>query len=226
MAMSVIPSCIVAAQPCVTQKGMIVKATQIALIATVFGAAGAQAQLAPPPAAPVLQAERPATMRSLQAYPRLESVMEGLPPSDPQALDLYRVDPKLLVGFTVNSYLGMEAKITNPNYLERMQFIGLGPRLAQGAPLGVGGYNFDLVGRLTVPIDDRLSGFGKLGVAATERIRRNDSISDIGMAASVGTTYQLKNGQTLTAEVPLGPIERKALSGSPSGYGARLKLGF
>lgn len=165
-------------------------------------------------------------MRSLQSFPSVYGGAEGLPPSDPLAVDLYRSDPKLHIGVAFNAYLGIEATLTNPNYVQRLTYVGSGPRLAQGVPLGTGGYDFILAPKLTLPVDDPMSAFGKLGVAASERVHRQGSITDIGPAASVGTTYKLKNGQTVTAEIPLSPIERKAISGSTAGYGARLKVGF
>lgn len=202
------------------------KTCQIVLTTMVFAAGSAHAQFVAPLAAPVLQAERPAPMRNLQTFPSVYGGVEGLPPDDPLALDLYRNDPKLHAGVAFNSFLGIEATLTNPNYVQRLTYVGAGPRLAQGVPLGTGGYDFILAPRLTIPLDDRLSAFGKLGVAASERVHRQGTVTDVGPAASVGTTYQLKNGQTVTAEIPLSPIERKAISGSTAGYGARLKVGF
>lgn len=202
------------------------KAFQIVVTTIALAAGSAQAQFVAPLQTPVLQAERPAAMRSLQSFPNVYGTSEGLPPADPLALDLYRSDPKLHIGIAFNSHLGIEATLTNPNYVQRLTYMGSGPRLAQGVPLGTGGYDFILAPKLTLPLDDRLSAFGKLGVAASERVHRQDTITDIGPAASVGTTYKLKNGQTVTAEIPLSPIERKAISGSTAGYGARLKVGF
>jgi hypothetical protein len=205
---------------------MTLKTIRIAALASFFAAGSALAQLVVPPPAPVLQAERLAPMRDLASFPAVYGASEGVAPADPLALDLYRSDPKLHIGVAFSSYLGIEATLTNPNYVQRLTYVGGGPRLAQGVVLGAGGYDFVLAPRLTVPIDDRLSAFGKLGVAASERVHRQDTITDIGPAASVGTTYKLKNGQTVTAEIPLSPIERKAISGSTAGYGARLKVGF
>lgn len=202
------------------------KPIRIATLATLFATGSAFAQLVAPPQAPVLQAERSVPMRNLDAFPSVYGATEGLAPADPLALDLYRSDPKLHIGVAFSPYLGIEATLTNPNYVQRLTYMGGGPRLAQGVALGTGGYDFILAPRLTLPIDDRLSAFGKLGVAASERVHRQDTLTDIGPAASVGTTYKLKNGQTVTAEIPLSPIERKAISGSTAGYGARLKVGF
>lgn len=205
---------------------MTLKTIRIAVLATVLAAGSVQAQFVAPLQAPTLQAERPVVLRSLPSFPHVYGTSDGLPPADPQAADLYRADPKLHAGFAFNSQWAIEGTLTNPNYVQRLTYLGSGPRLAQGVPLGTGGYDFVLAPRLTVPIDDRLSAFGKLGVAASERVHRQGTITDVGPAASVGTTYQLKNGQTVTAEIPLSPIERKAISGSTAGYGARLKVGF
>lgn len=200
----------------------------------VFAAGGARAQLVGPAPEPAFKADQPALLRNLPSYSRFHGTIEGLAPADPQALDLYRADPKLTAGVDFNPYLGMEATFVNPNHREGLHlvagdlgtFLGNGPRLAQGTPLGTGGYDVDLAARLRVPVDDRLGAFGKLGVGASERVHHTGTTTDVGAAASVGLTYKLNTTQTVTAEVPLGPLERKAMSGATDGYGARLKFGF
>lgn len=202
------------------------KPIQIALIAAWFAASGAQAQLVAPAPGPALLAERPAALPGLPSFPVLVSESVGLPPSDPLAPYVYRTEPKVHGRIDFNPYLGLETTFTNANYVERLHYNEGGPRLATGAPLGIKGYNFDLAARLTVPVDDQLSAFGKLGVAASERQHHTGTVNELGPAAAVGATYKLKNGQTATAEIPLSPMARKALTGAAGGYGAQLKLGF
>jgi len=205
----------------------------------IVAAGSAAAQLLPAATDPVLRADPPTTLRSLQPYAPFHARAEGLPPADPNAVESYRADLKLTAGFNVNPNFSLEATFVNPLYQDGLRYIGPGPRLAQGVPLGysgsnpglgmprgVGGYDLDLVAKLAVPIDRRLSAFGKLGVATSERRLRDNTTTEFGTAASVGATYQLTNGQTITAEVPLGAMARKAMTGAADGYGARIKLGF
>ena len=202
------------------------KPIHIALSAALGVVANAHAQLFEPASVPTLQATTPRAMLELSPARRVYAGSDGLPPADPKAPDYYRADPKLYAGIIFNPYLGIEAKFTNPGYREGLYFVGLGPRQAKPVPLGVGGFDFETVGRLTVPVDDKLSAFGTLGVAAIARQRHYCKTLDIGPAGSVGATYKLNNGQTATAEIPLGAAARKAMSGQSGGIGARLKLGF
>ena len=215
------------------------KAIYVVITLAVLAQGTASAQLLPPPPDPAFQAALPAGPRSLPSASGFYASSIGLPPADPLALELYRADPKLSAGFAFNPNFGIEANFVNPLYSEVPQYLGLGPRLAQGVPLGfsgprptrgaprgVGGFDADLSARLTVPVDDRLSAFGKVGVAATQRKPHAVSTTEFSTAASLGATYQRDNGQTITAEAPLGTAARKALTGAPGGYGGRVKLGF
>jgi hypothetical protein len=203
---------------------------RIALTAILLVAGGAQAQLIAPALQPALQSalqtERPAALRNVPSFPRYVAHGEGLPPADPLALDLYRADPKLFAGVDLNSRLGIEATFNNPNYREGLHYIGFGPRLAQGIPLAVGGFDLNVGARLSVPVDDRIDAFGTLGVATVVRKKHDISTADVGTLASVGATYKVNSRQTATAEIPLGAIARKAMSGSTTGLGASVKLGF
>lgn len=198
----------------------------IALTAVLLAAGSAQAQLIAPLPTPALQAECPAALRKVPSFPRAYAGGEGLPPADPLALDIFRADPKLVAGVDLNSRLGIETTFTNPNYLEGMHYVGFGPRLAQGIPLGVGGFDLTLATCLNVPVDERLSAFGTLGVGALVRQHHEVSTLDVGPVASVGATYKLNSRQTATAEIPLGAMARKKMSGSTTGLGASVKLGF
>lgn len=210
------------------------RTTHLVFTVAVFAAGGAHAQRIESAPTPALQAERPAAMRDMPSFSRLYGVVEGLPPADPQAADIYRADPKLTAGFNVNANLAIETTFVNPNHREGLHavagdpgsFLGSGPRLAQGVSLGTGGYDLEAAARLTVPVDDRLSAIGKLGIASSERQHHTGTTNEVGAAASLGATYKLNRTQTLTAEIPLGAIARKEMSGSADGYGARLKFGF
>jgi hypothetical protein len=204
-----------------------VKPTRIALMVTVmFSAAGAHAQLVELASGPTIQAERPVVMRDFATFPQLSGMAQGLPPSDPLAPDLYRADPKLYARLDFNRNVGLEATLTNPDYLDRIKYLGSGPRLAHGAVIGTGGFNFQLAARLSRSVDEQLGVFSKVGMAALERQHQDGVTSSSGAWLSTGATYKLDRGQTATLEIPIGAMARKTMSGAASGYAARLNLGF
>lgn len=214
------------------------KSTWLTLTAALLCAHGAQAQFVTPVPIQALQAERPAALPAFPSFPQLVSRNEGLPPDDPLARYLYRFDPKLYARIDVNPYLGFETTLTNPRYTDVPRYVGSEPRLAQGAPIGVGGINIDVAARLTIPVDDRFSVFGKLGVSVEQRThqaadQRNSydvnaitTTTSLGPAASVGARYKLDKDRTATAEVLLGAPARRELNGTASGIGTKLKLDF
>ncbi len=191
-----------------------------------FAAGAAHGQLLPSAPAPALKASKPSPIAGLAPATSFYGRSEGLPPADPQAPDIYRADPKLVVGVQVNPVLGIDATMTNPDYKEGLHYRGAGPRDAAAVPLGKRGYDLSTVARASVPVNDRLSTFGTLGVTASVRKHPDGTTIDTGPAASVGANYRVNSKQTATAEVPLGAMERQRMSGAKDGVGARLKLGF
>jgi hypothetical protein len=203
-----------------------VKTARLALMLVLFATAGARAQLLEPASDATAKLGRQATERSFPSFPHFYAGSEGSPPADPLALDIYRLAPKLFAGVDLNPTTGIEMTLTNPDHYEGMRFQGFGPRRADSVQVGANGFNFDAVARVTVPVDNQLAVFGKVGVSAAERKKHDGSTLDVGPAASLGATYKLNSRQTATAEVPLGAIARKALTGSAGALGGHVKLGF
>ncbi|MFP5391703.1 MAG: hypothetical protein ACLGI6_09175 [Gammaproteobacteria bacterium] len=201
------------------------KTVQIALPLLLLAAGGAHAQLVEPSPAPILEPGASRGMRPLAPYTPFHAGVEGLPPADPQALDLYRPDLKLHAGVDLGPYLSIESKFTNPGYREGMHFRGPGPRRADPMPLAAEGFDLDLASRVSVPVDERLDAFGTLGMAASVRKLRHGKSTDFGPIGSVGATYKLERGRTATLEVPLRAMTRTSAGGMP-GLGANLTLGF
>jgi len=194
-------------------------------IFALVAAGSARAQLLAAPG-PAIAAERPATIRNLVAFPQLSGVAQGLPPDDPLAPYLYQADPKLYARADFNANVAIETTLTNPDYLDRLKYVGNQPRLAQGAVLGAHGLDVQLAARLTLPIDEHVGIFTKTGVAGMGRKSLGAAATSLGPWVSVGVTYKLDNGQTATAEIPLATIARKIMGGVAGGHAARLNLGF
>ena len=80
--------------------------------------------------------------------------------------------------------------------------------------------------RLTHPIDSRLSVFSKLGMGTLKHQHHIKVTTSSGLWVSMGATYKFDNGQTLTAELPIGAVARETMTGTVFGYTAKLNLGF
>lgn len=202
------------------------KRIQIALACLVFSARCTHAQMLPAMPGTALQAELPTLMRSVPSASPFYGSIEGLPPADPRAVELYRADPKLWVGADLGANFAIEATLLNPNYRPGLHLLDYGPRLAQGVPLAARGFDLDIALRKTVTIDDRLGAFGTLGVSASKRIIHQKTSSEVGPIASAGFTYKMDNGQTATFEVPFGTMARSVITGKPGKPSAQLKFGF
>lgn len=194
---------------------------RICAAAALLAAGSAQGQLIEP------RSERQAAIRmparaSLPSLPGFYAGSQGLAPADPLALDLFRADPKLYAGVDFGGGFGIETRFVHPDYREGLHYMGYGPRLANGIPLGEQGFDFDLVARQSVPVGEGLGVFGELGLSSARRQHHEVGTTAIGPAASVGATYKLNSKQTATLEAPLGGTALKTLGG----YGANLKLGF
>lgn len=201
------------------------KPSNLICSAALLVAGSAHGQLLETPASPTLNTPVP-SIRSLPPSSRFHAHSQGLPPADPKAPDHWRADPKLQVGVDLTPNLDLEAKLTNPNYREGKRFIGLGPRLAKGVPLGKDGLDLEVAARASVVVDDQLTAFGATGVMASSRKYPQGTTTGISPVASVGATYKMNRKQTATAEMPLGEMERKKLSGASNGLAGSLTLGF
>jgi hypothetical protein len=202
--------------------------------AALFATGGAQAQLinpAPP--------SRPQAQPSLEArafakihvpYERAYLRDEGAHPFT-TLFDGYRTDPRLVGGINLNRHLALEA-----GYRERkdrgFHAIEPGDPLDTAGALGTQGFHSYLAVKSTLPVTDRLSTYGALGVAYSER-RGTDVISksenvDVGAYTKLGTQYRLNEKSALSVEGQnFGNSAQKwGKDTNASGVNARLKLGF
>jgi hypothetical protein len=80
----------------------------------------------------------------------------------------FRTDPRLVAGVNLNPYLAVET-----GYRERIDrgFHAVDPGRPEdvSGALGVKGSHSYLAGKLTVPVNDSFSAYGKLGIAYSER---------------------------------------------------------
>jgi hypothetical protein len=202
--------------------------------AALFATGGAQAQLinpAPP--------SRPQAQPSLEArafakihvpYERAYLRDEGAHPFT-TLFDGYRTDPRLVGGINLNRHLALEA-----GYRERkdrgFHVIDLSDPLDTAGALGTQGFHSYLAVKSTLPVTDRLSAYGALGPAYSER-RGTDAKSknenvDVGAYSKLGAQYRLNEKSALSVEGQnFGNSAQKwGKDTNGSGVNARLKLGF
>jgi len=114
----------------------------------------------------------------------------------------WRSDPRFVFGLNLNRYLAVEG-----GYLERQdrgwhQVSDSDPGDAGGA-LGVRGFHFYGAGKLTLPLTDKLSAYGLLGMNYSERrggdqAREHAKDVDVGLFSKFGGEYKLDDKSTLT----------------------------
>jgi opacity protein-like surface antigen len=217
--------------------------TRLSLCAALLAAGGAQAQLiepAPATATTQLQAQPSAQSsafaRSFQPFPRVYGSNEA-PNPDPKLFGDYRSDPKLTLGVDLGGNFGIEAGYTNLRS-RGVHYVDMGRADERANALGTRGSSSYLAGKLTVPVDDRLTAYGTLGVAVSDNNKRildqHDlspkalKDSDVGVYAGVGARYKLSERATITGQAQrFGDTERKWGSDTnANGVSAKLKLGF
>lgn len=149
-----------------------------ALIAAVAAAGAAQAQTQTTPTAP-------------RAY-----VGAGVATAKNMTSDSHKADGKIFGGYEFNQNVGVEAGYT---HFDSRDFNRPG---VSGSTKGYGTY---VAGKYTVPVSERVSAYGKLGLSHSKReysnnLGMNFSDSDTGAYGGLGVQYNLNQDVALTAE--------------------------
>lgn len=211
------------------------KASCFLLAAAGLAASGAQAQLVDPSSAPQLQRqERPQDQsfaKSFQPLPRPYMSNENADPGA-RLFPEYRTDPKLSAGFDLSRYFAIETGYQNL-FSRGFHYADPGrPEEGEGA-LGSYGSARYLAVKLTVPLDERFTAYGKLGIAGTDRkIHDSPAASlretDLGPYAHLGAKYKLNDKASVSAQYEkFGDSTKKFGNDSnASSVSAKLKIGF
>lgn len=202
--------------------------------ATLFAAASAHAQLADPTSESRLQAQPSPEARAFAKIPapyeRSYMRDEGEHPFT-KLFDGYRTDPRLVGGINLNRHLALEA-----GYRERKDrgFHAIDPRdpLDTTGALGTKGFQSYLAVKSTLPVTDKLSAYGALGVAYSER-RGGDAMgrsenADVGAYTKLGAQYRLTEKAAISVEGQNfgNSVQKWGKDSNGSGVNAKLKLGF
>jgi OOP family OmpA-OmpF porin len=141
----------------------------------------------------------------------------GAATADNQTTDSYKTGAKVYGGYQVDQNWGVEAGYTDFGKENN----------GAGNVKGSGTY---VAGKYTIPLADRFSGYGKLGVAYNERkfdnglgTRVNDY--DTGLYGGVGVEYKLNEKLAVNAEYERYGKD-KAFGAKADVYTVGLKYGF
>jgi len=231
------------------------KATGIALATALLAIASAQAQLldAQPPGTPAgrLETEPGGRFGPLAAgfkrYSPLYGGNETANPND-KLFQGFRTDPRLVIGYSFNQYLGIEggySHLRDEGFHKIDPYSPIESAVAAGA-LGVKSHTTYLAAKITVPVGDRLTAYGKLGVsqstvtndgfvtrdmaegrAPTKAQSPFESQRRTGGYGAVGAKYKLNDRATLSGEYRVnGSADKFGGSSNASGLKGSVGIGF
>lgn len=202
-------------------KGTRMNARRMVFTAALLAAGSVQAQLVNAPASN-LSVEPGGRFGPLAAgFKRYTPVYGGNETANPndRVFTGFRTDPRLVLGYAFNDYLSLE---TGYSHLRDEGFHKIEPgpvesAVAAGA-LGAKSFTTHVAAKVTVPVSDRLSAYGKLGIAHSQV--RNDNLlppervrpltpgifageSGTGAYGAVGAKYKLDKRTTISGEARL-----------------------
>jgi opacity protein-like surface antigen len=221
------------------------KANSMVFGALLLAGAGARAQLAEAPAAPVLETEAGRFGPLAAGFKRYSPLYGGNETANPndRVFQGFRTDPRLVLGYALNDYLSVE---TGYSHLADKGFHKIEPgpvesAVAAGA-LGARSNTTYVAARVTLPVTERLSAYGKFGVAhsvvkndgllAPQRVRSRTSgeflgESGTGPYTAVGAEYKLGGRAKLSGEAVLnGSAGKFGKASNASGIKASVGVGF
>lgn len=177
-------------------------AFQFGLTALALVSGSVQAQALPEPMPPTLGPQAPAGSaafdHSFQPYPRTYGSNRAALPND-QLHKGFRTDARLVGGAEIAPGLALEAGYVQ-GFDRGFHAIHEGrPEEAAGA-LATRGYSTHLAGKVTAPLSERLSVYGKLGVAHSGRKADGGRVADTGRYTGAGGQYRLGENAKIDAE--------------------------
>lgn len=209
------------------------KFAHLLLAAAGCAAVGAQAQSLDPSASPQLQGKPldQAFDKSFQPFPR-GAIHDDAPQLDKRVFPNYHADRQITAGYELVPNLSIETGYTGLNR-EGAHPIDAGDA---GGLAGAGnskGFSTHVAAKVTAPLTDRLSAYGKLGIAHSERTSRDKLVTestqtDTGAYVGAGTEYKLNNKATLSGQYERYGNSDNKFGGDTNagGVSARLNVGF
>jgi hypothetical protein len=148
------------------------------------------------------------------------------------AFGSYRTDPKLMAGLQISPHFALETGYGNL-FSRGFHFVDYGRSDERAGALGTRGFSSYVAGKLTVPLGEQLSAYGKLGLAYSQRethdragLRVSDA--DVGAYANVGARYKLNDRAAISGEITRAGDTANKWGGASNATGASaaLKVGF
>ncbi|MBB3222357.1 outer membrane beta-barrel protein [Pseudoduganella umbonata] len=219
---------------------------RLAYAAAIFLAASAQAQIVEQPSSTYTGPGQSATQalfdKAYRPYPRAYGGNEAASPNDKAFAGLFKRDPRLVGGYELFPNLAIEAGYV---YLLDRGFhpIEPGPDEAPGG-LNTNNFSSHLAVKYTLPLTDRLSAFGKVGIAHSVRTRTGHQMAldagydgatpvrrqetDRGRYLGAGAQYKLSEKASIDAQYGRHGDAASTFGKATNATGARanLKIGF
>lgn len=211
----------------------------ILLAAALLAGGSAQAQgLEPPPASP-LAAEAGGRYgplaKGFKRYQPLYGGNEAANPND-RLFPGFRTDPRLVIGYAFTPYLALEGGYSHLRDEGFHKFDPYDPAEAavSAGALGVKSHATYVAGKLTVPLTERLTAYGKLGVSQSTlkgdgftRPELDADRTSTGPYGAVGARYRLNDRATLKGEVRMnGSADKFGRASNDSGVRGSVGFGF
>ena len=194
--------------------------------------AAAQAQLLPDPAPrepAQLERNKPAHpdpfAGSHQPYPRVYGADVAAQPNDHVFTGMRR-DPRLIAGVEVAPNVAIEGGYQNlPD--KDLHKVEPGKPADAAIPLGEKGSSNHLAAKYSLPASERLSAYGKAGIAYTEKKReRGVAGSDTGLYTGAGASYKVDKRTTVSGDFVRHGDAAKKFNAVRDGIKGNLKMGF
>lgn len=153
----------------------------------------------------------------------------GVVTTNNMTTDSHHADAKIFGGVDFSNNLGIEAGYVNFSKQDR-HYSEAESGIHNGIGVGSKGYGSYVAGKYTVPVNERFSAYGKLGVSHNERKFYVDSLyaykkTDNGVYAALGAQYKLNDNLSLVGEYE--QYGRGKDMGARAGvWSAGLKYGF
>jgi opacity protein-like surface antigen len=153
----------------------------------------------------------------------------GVVSADNQTTDNRHADAKIFGGVDFSNNLGVEAGYVNFSNQDR-QYSPEATGIPGGIKVSTKGYGAYVAAKYTVPISERFSAYGKLGLAHSQRKWKNDigyasTESDNDVYAGLGAQYKLNENISVVGEYEnFG--KRKDIGARAGVWSAGVKFGF
>lgn len=147
-------------------------------------------------------------------------------PNDQLFKGTFKTDPRLLLGIEISPRWSVEAGYANLFDRGFHRIDERDARDTEGA-LGINGFSSHAAVKYTLPVTDRLSAYGKLGIAYSETAGSKDKAGETGLYTGVGARLKVNDRMTIGGEYGNhGGSVKSWGSGNSSGLKADVGISF